>query len=73
MSNQENLFLGTLAKSINLAMTENSAFSEAYSKKPFAFKHFNLGFLALYRVDVQIPSKPFQPEYENGSAVRDFY
>ncbi len=30
-------------------------------------------FLALYRDGVQIPSKPFQPEYENGSAERDFY
>ncbi len=54
-------------------MTENAAFSGAYDKNPFAFKHFNLEFLALYRDGVQIPSKPFQPEYENGSAVRDFY
>ncbi len=73
MSNQENIFLDTLPKSIILAMTENSAFSGAYDKKPFAFKHFDLEFLALYRDGVQIPSKPFQPEYENGSAVRDFY
>ncbi len=73
VSNQENLFLGTLPKSIILAMTENAAFSGAYDKKPFAFKHFNLEFLALYRDGVQIPSKPFQPEYENGAAVRDFY
>ncbi len=73
VSNQENLFLGTLPKSIILAMTENAAFSGAYDKKPFAFKHFNLEFLALYRDGVQIPSKPFQPEYDNGSAMRDFY
>ncbi len=72
MSNQENIFLGTLPKSIILAMRENSAFSGAYDKNPFAFKHFNLEFLALYRDGVQIPSKPFQPEYENGSVVRDF-
>ncbi len=73
MSNQENHFLGTLPKSIILAMTENSAFSGAYNKNPFAFKHFNLEFMALYRDGIQIPSKPLQPEYENGSAVRDFY
>ncbi len=65
VSNQENLFLGTLPKSIILAMTENSAFSGAYDKNPFAFKIFYLEFLALYRDGVQIPSKPFQPEYEN--------
>ncbi len=73
VSNQENLFLGTLPKSIILAMTENAGFLGAYDKNPFAFKHFNLEFLALYRDGIQIPSKPFQPEYENGSAVRDFY
>ncbi len=72
VSNQENLFLGTLPKSIILAMTENSAFSGAYNKNPFAFKHFNLEFMALYRDGIQIPSKPLQPEYENGG-VRDFY
>ncbi len=73
VSNQENIFLGTLPKSIILAMTENSAFSGAYDKNPFAFKMFYLEFLALYRDGVQIPSKPFQPEYENGSDMRDFY
>ncbi len=73
VSNQENIFLSTQPKSIILAMTENSAFSEVYDKKPFAFKHFNQEFLALYRDGVQIPSKPLQPEYENGSAVNDFY
>ncbi len=54
-------------------MTQNSAFSGAYDKNPFAFKHFSLEFLALYRDGVQIPPIPFQPEYENGSSVRDFY
>ncbi len=58
VSNQENLFLGTLPKSIILAMTENSSFSGAYDKNPFAFKHFNLEFMALYRDGIQIPSKP---------------
>ncbi len=69
MSNQENIFLGMLPKSIILAMTENAAFSGAYDKNPVAFKHFNLEFLALYRDGVQIPSKPFQPEYENRSTM----
>ncbi len=33
VSNQANLFLGMLPKSIILAMTENAAFSGAYDKK----------------------------------------
>ncbi len=53
-------------------MTGNSAFSGAYNKNPFAFKHFNLEFMALYRDGIQIPSKPLQPEYESGAAVRTF-
>ncbi len=55
VSNQENLFLGTLPKSIILAMTENASFSGAYNKNTFAFKHFNLEFMALYRDGIQIP------------------
>ncbi len=34
VSNQENIFLGMLTKSIILATTENSAFSGAYDKNP---------------------------------------
>lgn len=73
VSNHENLFLGTLPKSIILAMTDNTAFSGAYDRNPFAFKHFNLEFLTLCQDGVQIPSRPFQPQFDNGSAVREFY
>ncbi len=48
VSNQENLFLGTLPKSIILAMTENSAFSGAYNKKPLCFLNILTWNLWLY-------------------------
>lgn len=54
-------------------MTENSAFSGAYDKNPFAFKHFNLEYLSIYQDGLALPCKPLQPEYENGAAVREFY
>lgn len=73
VSNQENLFLGTLPKSIIVAMTDNSAFTGAYDKNPFAFKHFFLEFMVLSVDGVSIPSRPLQPQYDNGSAVREFY
>ncbi len=57
VSNQENLFLGTLPKSIILAMTENSSFSGAYNKNPFAFKHAIYGFISRrYPNPVQTPT-----------------
>ncbi|XP_065150159.1 uncharacterized protein F54H12.2-like [Paramisgurnus dabryanus] len=71
--NQENLFLRTLPKSIVVAMVDNDAFVGAYDKNPFAFKNYDLEFLSIYADGVQIPSKPLQPEFGSGSAVREFY
>ncbi|XP_048010495.1 uncharacterized protein F54H12.2-like [Megalobrama amblycephala] len=73
VSNQENLFLGTLPKSIVLAMVDNDAFTGAYNKNPFAFKHYNLEFLAVYVDGQQFPAKPLQPNFESRAAVREFY
>ncbi|XP_073699863.1 uncharacterized protein F54H12.2-like [Garra rufa] len=73
VTNQENLFLGTLPKSIVLAMVDNDAFTGAYDKNPFAFKHYDLEFLALYVDGQQIPAKPLQPNFSSGAAVREFY
>ena len=73
VSNQENLFLGTLPKSIVIAMVDNDAFTGSYEKNPFAFKHYDLEFLAVYVDGQQFPSKPLQPNFEAGSAVREFY
>ncbi|XP_016403936.1 uncharacterized protein F54H12.2-like [Sinocyclocheilus rhinocerous] len=73
VSNQENLFLGTLPKSIVLAMVDNDAFSGSYEKNPFTFKHYDLEFLAVYVDGQQFPAKPLQPDFTSGSAVREFY
>ena len=71
--NQENLFLGSLPKSIVIAMVDNDAFTGSYNKNPFAFKHYDLEFLALYMDGQQFPAKPLQPQYLEGNAVREFY
>ncbi len=73
VSNQENLFLGTLPKSIVIAMVDNDAFTGSYTKNPFAFKHYDLEFLAVYVDGQQYPSKPLQLNFESGSAVREYY
>ncbi|XP_051573570.1 uncharacterized protein F54H12.2-like [Myxocyprinus asiaticus] len=71
--NQENVFLGTLPKSVVLAMTDNDAFTRSYNKNPFAFKNYDLEFLTIYLDGQQHPAKPLQPEFESFSAVREFY
>lgn len=60
VSNQDNLFLGTLPKSIVLAMVDNDAFTGAYDKNPFAFKNYDLEFLAVYVDGQQLPAKPLR-------------
>ncbi len=69
VSNQENLFLGTLPKSIVLAMVDNDAFTGSYDKNPFAIWEF----LAVYVDGQQFPAKPLQPDFVSGAAVWEFY
>ena len=73
VSNQENLFLGILPKSIVIGMVDNYAFTGEYEKNPFAFKHYDLEYLAFYVDGKQFPAKPLQPQYLTGSAVREFH
>ena len=54
-------------------MVDNDAFTGAYNKNPFAFKHYDLEFFVVYVDGQQYPSKPLQPQYLTGSAVREFY
>ena len=42
-------------------------------KNPFAFKDYDLEFLAVYVDGQKYPSKPLQPQYLMESAVREFY
>ncbi|XP_053571774.1 uncharacterized protein F54H12.2-like [Bombina bombina] len=70
--NQENLFLGQLPKLVVIGFVDNDAFSGAYDKNPLCFKHNHVNFAALYLDGEQIPTKPFQPDFENGNAVREY-
>ncbi|XP_042300550.1 uncharacterized protein F54H12.2-like, partial [Sceloporus undulatus] len=70
--NQENLFLGQLPKQLVIGFVNSAAFSGDYSQNSFNFKHFNVNFVALYVDEVQVPSKPLQPNYLLGQCVREF-
>lgn len=73
VSNHENIFLGRLPKSIIIGMVDNDAYTGSYTKNPFAFKNYNLEFLAIYLDGVQYPGKPFQPNYAEDASVREYY
>ncbi|XP_019364880.1 PREDICTED: uncharacterized protein F54H12.2-like [Gavialis gangeticus] len=64
VSNLENLFLGQLPKLIIIGGN--------YAKNPFNFKHYNINFVALYIDGEQTPTKPLQPDFENGNCVREY-
>ncbi|XP_067406036.1 uncharacterized protein F54H12.2-like [Emydura macquarii macquarii] len=72
VSNQENLFLGQLPKTLVLGFVDNDAFSGNYAKNPFHFKHYDINFVALYVDGEQIPTKPLQPDFEAGRCVREY-
>lgn len=40
--------------------------------KPYDFEHFKLNYLASYQDGVQIPTKPFSPDFTKGKVTREF-
>ena len=65
----ENLFLGTLPKRLVLCIN-NDAYNGAYDKNPFHAKNNAISFHAVYVDGRQIPSKPFQSNFEDDLFVR---
>ena len=68
----ENLFLGTLPKRLILWCIDNNAYNGEYSKNPFNAKNNAINFLAVYVDGRQVPAKPLQPNFENGSYIRSY-
>ncbi|KAI0242984.1 hypothetical protein LSAT2_009527 [Lamellibrachia satsuma] len=68
----ENLFLGTLPKRLVLCCIDNDAYNGAYDKNPFHAKNNAISFHAVYVDGRQIPSKPFQPNFEDDLFVRSY-
>ena len=68
----ENLFLGTLPKRLILWCIGNDAYNGNYDKNPFNAKNNAINFLAVYVDGRQVPAKPLQPNFENGSYIRSY-
>nr|XP_015200282.1 PREDICTED: uncharacterized protein F54H12.2-like [Lepisosteus oculatus] len=56
-----------------LGFVDNAAFSGSFTQNPFNFKHYNVNFLALYADSEQIPTKPLQPDLQNGHCIREYF
>jgi hypothetical protein len=68
----DNVYIGTLPKRCIIGLTRNSGFNGSFASNPYEFQNFNLNFLSLYVDSVQIPSKPFTPNYNNGIYMREY-
>lgn len=71
--NQENVFLRQIPKFIVLGFVDHEAFTGSYSRNPFAFNHYDIEFLCLYADGQPFPSKPFQPNFNRGNAIREYH
>ncbi|KAM3914020.1 uncharacterized protein F54H12.2-like [Leptodactylus fuscus] len=72
LTNQENLFLGQVPKTVIIRFVENEAFIGSYNRNPLCFHHYNVNQASLYLDGQQIPARPFQPDFETASAVREY-
>lgn len=73
VSTHENLFLGLLPKYVVIGLVNHHAFTGARELNPFNFHHYDIEYLALCKDGRQIPAKPYQPDFNHGSSVREFY
>lgn len=71
--NQENLFLGAIPKYVILGMVHHDAFTGRRDLSPFNFRHNDVEYLALCQDGRQVPAKAFQPQFDRGNSVREFY
>lgn len=70
---QENLFLGVFPKYVVIALLNHNAFTGTRDLNPFDFNHFDMEYLALCKDGRQIPAKAFQPNFNQGNSVREYY
>lgn len=62
-----------MPKYIVLAMVNHEAFKGRSDLSPFNFVHNDGEYLALCQDGRQVPAKAFQPQFNQGISVREFY
>lgn len=71
--NQENLFIGQIPKFVVIAFVDNEAYTGSYARNPFNFGNYNTEFISLYADGQPHPARPFQPFFQRGQYVREYY
>ncbi|ELT89957.1 hypothetical protein CAPTEDRAFT_198372 [Capitella teleta] len=70
---QPYLFLGQRPKRLVIGLVDNDAFNGNAAKSPFNFKHYNMNYMAVYVDGTQVPTKPYNPDFDsNGRCMRSF-
>ncbi|GBN91676.1 hypothetical protein AVEN_268454-1 [Araneus ventricosus] len=67
-----NAFIGQLPTLLILGFVSNEFFNGNYAKNPFNFQHYNLNYLSILEGSKMIPSKPFQPNFDNNLYTRSY-
>ncbi|KAF7652089.1 hypothetical protein LDENG_00101970 [Lucifuga dentata] len=62
-----------MPKYVVLGMVHHKAFTGRRDLSPFNFTHNDVEYLALCQDGRQVPAKAFQPQFNQGISVREFY
>jgi hypothetical protein len=68
----DSLFTGQMPTRCIVGFVKNSAFNGSYNTNPFQFKHFNLSYFSFYMDGIQIPTKPFTPNFTDNLFIREY-
>ena len=68
----ENIFLGKIPARIIMFMIDVKAFEGDYTQNPWYFKHNHVNNLYLLKDGVQLPSQPYQPDFDKGKCLSSY-
>jgi hypothetical protein len=72
LSKSLSLHNGVLPKVVGIAMVKNQSLNGESSLNPYNFESFDHSFQCIYVDGQQVPSKPLQPNFENGDFIHNY-
>ena len=68
----DNFVPGQLPRWAILALVDNNAYNGELQLNPFDFQHFDISHVAFYLDGTQYPSRPYNPNFSDGSYIREY-
>jgi len=68
----DNFVLGQLPRRAILGLADNLEYNGVLHMNPYNFHHFNISHLACYLDGIQYPSRPYTPNFSEGSYIRQY-